>query len=159
MSYWAVVQTESQREHTVRLLLMRAEYETYMPRTRSKPGKVSLLFPTYVFVRIIDRWYPVRWTAGVSRVIMSGEQPARLEDKIVEAIKRREVRGFVKLDPPKKLKVGAQVRVLRGSFEGQIGIYAGMSRQQRERILLDLLGRKTPVEMKIGDFVPMMAVS
>ena len=49
MSFWAVVQVESQCEHTVRLLLMRAKYETYMPRIRVH-GRVAPLFPGYLFV-------------------------------------------------------------------------------------------------------------
>jgi len=58
MSYWAVAQTEPMREHTVRLLLMRLGYETYAPRIRHRK-RIALLFPTYVFVRVIQRWYPI----------------------------------------------------------------------------------------------------
>ena len=80
---WWVVQTESQREHIVRVLLMRARYETYIPRIKHR-SRISPLFPGYLFVRTTDRWYPVRWTDHVVRVLMSGDQPAQLPEEIVD---------------------------------------------------------------------------
>jgi transcriptional antiterminator RfaH len=154
MSYWAVVQVESQYEHTVRLLLMRARYETYMPRIRANK-RIALLFPGYLFVRIVERWYPVASTVGVVRLLMSGDRPARLSEKIVEGIRKRQVGGFVKLPSPPKLKKGQQVRVIRGSFEGQIAVYEGMTSKDRERVLLDLLGQKVPVELPGKDLEPL----
>jgi transcriptional antiterminator RfaH len=156
MSYWAVIQTEAQREHTARLLLMRESFETYAPRIRSKFGKVLLLFPTYLFVRIIDRWYTVAWTPGVTRVLMAGEQPAQLPEKIVEQIRKREVGGFVRL-PSRvaQLRKGQQVRITRGSFQGQVGLYDGMTSHERQRVLLQLLGGWVPVELSANDVAPL----
>lgn len=155
MSYWAIVQTESQCEHTVRLLLMRGCYETYAPRIRSKTGKVLLLFPTYLFVRVIERWYPVAWTPGVTRLLMAGDQPARLPEKIVDQIRKREVGGFVKLPAKPKFQKGDHVRITHGSFQGQIGLYDGMTSKQRERVLLQLLGGWVPVELSTNDVAPL----
>lgn len=150
MSYWAVVQTESQREHLARQWLMRKSYETYMPRIKQRK-RAALLFPTYLFVRIVDRWYPVRWTPGVLRLLMSGEEPAHLSESIVDQIKNREVGGFVRLPKAPKLERGARVRVLTGRFVGKIGLYEGMGPKDRERVLLELLGRMVPVELAKGD--------
>ena len=36
MSFWAVVETEAQHEHTARLLIMRLGYETYLPRIKHR---------------------------------------------------------------------------------------------------------------------------
>ena len=73
---------------------------------------------------------------------MSGEVPAHMADDIIDAIRGREVDGLIVLPRAPRLKPGQQVKVLRGAFEGKIGIYEGMSGLDRERILLDLLGRK-----------------
>lgn len=155
MSYWSVAQCETQRIHLSRLLLMRLEFETYMPRFKSKAGKILLLFPSYIFVRITTRWYPVAWTPGVTRILMTGDQPARLPEQIVDAIRKREVGGLVRLpNNGRGLRKGDQVRITRGSFEGQIGIYDGMSSQQRERVLLELLGRIVRVELSSNDVAP-----
>lgn len=155
MSYWAVVQTETQREHIARTLLMRASYETYAPRIKSKRGGAQLLFPTYIFVRVVDRWYPIRWTPGVLRILMAGDQPAPLADEIVLGFRRREVRGFVKLPPPRKPRRGQKVRITRGSFEGHVALYEGMSGPDRERVLLALLGQMVSVELPARDIAPL----
>jgi transcriptional antiterminator RfaH len=160
MSYWAVVQVESQCEHVVRLLLMRARYQTYMPRIRHR-RRVAPLFPGYLFVRIVDRWYPVVWTVGVVRLLMSGDQPAVLSEKIMHEIRKREDRdGYVKLPSPKnRLHNGQHVRVTRGSFEGQIALCQRMSSKDRVWVLLNLLGQKVPVELPGRDLEPLPPVA
>jgi transcriptional antiterminator RfaH len=160
MSYWTVVQVESQCEHVVRLLLMRARYQTYMPRIRDR-RRVAPLFPGYVFVRIVDRWYPVVWTVGVVRLLMSGDQPACLSEKIMHEIRKREDRdGYVKLPSPTNgLRKGQHVRITRGSFEGQIALCEGMSGKDRVWVLLNMLGQKVPVELSGRDLEPLPPVA
>jgi transcription antitermination factor NusG len=153
--YWAVVQVESQCEHVVRLLLMRARYETYMPRILRARSRIAPLFPGYLFVRIVDRWYPVIWTVGVVRLLMSGDQPARLPEKAMTEIRKREIGGFVKLPSPPRLRKDQPVRIIRGSFEGQIAIHQGMSGKERALVLLNLLGQKVPVELPSRDLEPL----
>ena len=98
MSFWAVVETEAQREHMARLLIMRLGYETYLPRIKHR-SRITPLFPRYLFVRIIDRWYPVRWTPHVLRILMPGDCPApdaKLENSLM-LIRKQERAGLVKL--------------------------------------------------------------
>ena len=156
MSNWAVVQTETQREHVVRLLLMRASFETYLPRIKVR-NRIMPLFPSYLFVCLAHRpWYPVMWTPHVTRLLMSGDRPAQLPEDIVMVIRKREQNGFVKL-PNRSLrpKKGQKVRIIRGSFEGQIALYEGMSGKDRERVLLELLGQTVPVELPAKDIAPL----
>jgi len=155
MSYWAVVQCEAQKEHAVRLLLMRHGFTTYAPRIKLR-NRIGLLFRTYVFVHIHDRWYPILWTPHVVRLLMSGDKPAKLEDAIVTHIRKREVGGFVKLPlPNRNLKPGQRVRVINGAFQGQIGLYQGQTGRDRERVLLELLGQSVPVELPSPSIVPL----
>jgi transcription antitermination factor NusG len=155
MSYWAVVQVESQCEHVVRLLLMRARYETYLPRIRVR-SRIASLFPGYLFVRIVDRWYPVIWTVGVVRLLMSGDQPARLPERTMVEIRKREIGGFVKLpSPTNRLRKGQRVRIVSGSFEGQTALCEGMSGKDRVWVLLNLMGQKVPVELPGRDVEPL----
>jgi len=146
-AFWSVVQTEPLHEHVVRLLLMRERFETYAPRIKHRQ-RIALLFPSYLFVRVIERWHPIRWTPGVVQLLMTGDQPARLCEHVVTSIRARERDGFVRLPkPPATFKPGQRVRIVRGSFEGQFAIYQGMSGRERERVLLDLLGQKVPVNL------------
>ena len=85
---------------------------------------------------------------------MNGDRPARLADKIVNEIKGREVRGFVKLPKEPGLEVGQAVRIKTGTFQGRIAIYAGMNGVQRERVLLDWLGQSVTAILPVGQVEP-----
>ena len=152
---WAVVQCETQREHTVRLLLMRSRYETYLPRCKIH-NRIVPLFPSYLFVRLVgQQFWSVMWTPHVTRLLMAGDQPAQLPEDVVTEIRKRERNGIVSLpSPSRKIQKGQRIRVIRGSFEGRIGVYAGMSGKDRERVLLDLLGQLVPVELPGKDIAP-----
>jgi len=152
---WWVVQTEANFEHVARLLLMRLGFVTYMPRIKYK-GRNGLLFPTYLFVGAREQFYPILWTNRVVRLLMAGDQPATVKGEIVTHIRKREVGGFVKLPlPNRNLKPGQRVRVINGAFQGQIGLYEGMSGRDRERVLLELLGQIVPVELPANQIVPL----
>lgn len=152
MSYWAVAQTETRREHIARQFLMRAGFVTYCPRIK-RQGSIVPLFPSYLFIQIESAWYQARWSVGIRKILMSGEAPAHMADDIIDAIRGREIDGLVTLPRAPRLKPGQKVRVVRGSFEGLVGIYDGMSGIDRERILLDLLGRKVQVTLAGRDVV------
>jgi transcriptional antiterminator RfaH len=157
MSYWSVVQTETHREHNVRVALMRLGFVTYKPRIKVRQ-RIESLFPSYIFVQIGDDgiWYPVRWTIGVVRLLMAGVQPAKLPEDVVNQIRKREHNGIVKLPSvSQRLRKGQRVRIIRGSFEGHIGLYEGMSGKDRERVLLELLGQIVPVELPAKDVAPL----
>jgi len=154
MSTWAVVQTEAMREIAVIALLERLGLSIYFPRIKIRK-RITGLFPGYLFVQLGAQWYPVLWTPHVIRLLMAGDRPARLDDAIVAELRRREVGGFVRMPKPPRLHHGQRVKVVRGSFDGQIGIYDGMSGRDRERVLLELLGRKVRLELASADVQPL----
>src|SRR4030095_14508476 len=148
---WWVVQTEAQREHFVRLLLMRGGFESYGPRIKLR-GRIAMLFPAYLFVKPQERWYPVLWTPHVVRLLMSGERPAHLADDVIQAIRKREIGGFVRLPKYSKMLIkGQNVLIAKGSFAGRIAIYDGMNSRERARVLLELLGRQVTIELPQTD--------
>jgi transcriptional antiterminator RfaH len=159
MSYWAVVQTEPNRETVAAKHLWRAGYAIYLPRIQTAK-RIVPLFPTYAFVRIADRWYSAENTIGVVRLLKDADRPARVNDDIVQAIVAQERGGFVKLPNPKpRLKPGDKVTVIRGNFLGHLGLYEGTSGKARERILLDLLGRKVRIDVPINAIEPLDVVA
>lgn len=150
MSYWGIAQTHSQREGAAEDHLKRKGFEVYLPRIKVKKGRIAPLFPGYLFVRINAVWYPILSTIGVMRLLRNGEnEPSRIKDNILHNLQKSEVRGIVKL--PERLRPGDQVRILRGTFKGHIAIYDGMSGAERQRVLLELLGRKVPLEIHPDD--------
>lgn len=148
--YWAVAVVQGGKEEMVQTLLAREGFVSYRPKIRAPQRRTASLFPGYLMCRVIVRWYPIRWTPGVLRVLMSGDRPAHLPDHVVDEIKGREVKGFVRLPKPKTLEAGQPVIVTKGMFAGHTAIYDGMSGPQRERVLLDLLGQSVAVTMPAG---------
>jgi transcriptional antiterminator RfaH len=147
--FWCCANVITNRSDLVVTLLRREGYEVYAPRIRMPQKRTGMLFPGYVFVRVFTIWSPVRWTPGVTRLLMTTEdRPARVPDAVIAEIRSREVRGFVKLPkPPGALEVGQRVRITNGMFTGKLAIYQGQSNAERERVLLELLG---------GQLVPMI---
>ena len=156
MDGWGIVQTHANREAIAAAELARKGFENYLPRiavtSRRGTRRPVPLFPGYLFVRIARAWYPILSTNGVLRLLRNGQrEPARIEDVIVRDIRAREVRGIVRL--PKRIAAGDRVRIVRGSFRDQIAVYEGMSGKERQRVLLEFLGRQVRVELDPDDFV------
>ena len=76
---------------------------------------------------------------------------------MIAEIRERERGGFVALPPaPPRLTHGQQVRITGGPFEGHRGRWAGQATQDRERVLLELLGqRDVSVEVPAADVAAM----
>lgn len=159
MSYWSVVMTQPRSEEVALTNLEQQGYVCYCPmasRQRVIKGQVVHelvpLFPRYIFVQITDgRWYSIKGTRGVIYILTDHDRPAKLSDSVIEAMKLSEIElAKPKVKEP-KFRKGQQVKVVSGTFAGQIGIYDESSAQDRERVLLNLLGRKTTVVLKAED--------
>jgi transcriptional antiterminator RfaH len=146
---WCVLRSEPNRELTaLRFLRLHGYDDVYLPRIREqviRNGRriqlVRPLFPNYLFLMLPNgRWHDARWTVGVAAVVMSGERPAVLDDRIVDAIRQREVHGAIEL-PTLPLKPGARVRVLGGPLQDQIGTLVALRPRERCVVLMAWLGR------------------
>jgi transcriptional antiterminator RfaH len=160
MAYWACARLECRRETVAQHFLKLAGYQVYIPQVREQRLRrsrrvevIAPLFPAYGFIVVEQQWHSARWSIGVTAIIMDGEAPARVSDQVIDEIRRREVRGAVELPQP-LMKVGARVRVTRGPFEGQLGLYAGMKPHERVEVLLTLLGGQTRVALPRASIEP-----
>jgi transcriptional antiterminator RfaH len=150
MSYWIVAQTESQRERTAARYLARSGFENYLPCIKRRK-LIEPLFPGYIFVRIERHWHTINNTIGILRVLLAGECPAVLRDNVLDEIRGREDRrGLIRL-PKKVHRRGARIRITRGMFADHPGFYDGASGKDRERVLLDVLGRLVRVYVAPND--------
>jgi transcriptional antiterminator RfaH len=154
MSYWACAQTEPKREGAATHFLGLAGYEVYCPRLRlvrpRRGRKVETrpaLFPSYLFIRIINGWWSARWSIGIVRLLANGETPMVVPDALITEIKSRERGGLVELPRRDGLRPGEQVRILAGPLMGHVGLYAGMRPHERVLVLLALLGGQQRVEL------------
>jgi transcriptional antiterminator RfaH len=153
LAYWAVARTQGQREQAALLHLERQQFEVYLPLIKTmRRIKGEPLFPGYIFVRVVDRWYSIMNTIGITHLLRSGEQPACCPDAVIDDIRKREVMGYVELPkPPKRFQHGQRVRIVRGPFEGHFGLYDGQAPRERCFVLLSLLGSQTRAELADAD--------
>jgi transcriptional antiterminator RfaH len=131
-----------------------AGYRLYQPllreHRRSHGRKIIVtppLFPSYLFIWVVHGWWDARWAAGVRRLVMDGEVPARVPDAVIAEIKLRERNGFVELPRPRGLAPGMRVKVLQGPLQAQIGLLAALRPHERVLVLLTLLGGQQRVEL------------
>src|SRR5258708_34421404 len=114
--FWACAQLEPRRTTLALRCLGLNAYEIYYPqlreRRRHRGREVTAtppLFPGYCFVLVVSGWWNARWAAGVRRLVMDGQQPARVPDHVIAELRSRERAGLVEL-PKLKLEPEARVR-------------------------------------------------
>jgi len=118
-------------------------------------------FPGYVLVRLYmddDSWYAVRNTPNVTGFVGSGTKPSPLSRREVERI----LGVVAKEEGEKKEKpkfkpawdVGETVRVVEGPFADFNGVIEDINvDQSKVRVLVDIFGRETPVELGFDQIV------
>jgi transcriptional antiterminator RfaH len=163
---WYAVYSKPQKEELAKFHLRLKSVETFFPRLllpkfARKRKRIVPLFPNYLFVHINLRreYYTVLWTPGVKRFVSYNDIPARLDDSIAEYMMRQaDSEGIVTARP--ELKVGQEIRVCGGSFDGLMGMLVeAPDAKGRIKVLMKLLNRETNVELPIhmvsGTWIPL----
>src|SRR4051794_27529833 len=115
------------------------------------------VFPGYLLVRCDlddDSWYVVRNTPGVTGFVGLGARPTPLSRKEVESILQVKVEG---VEGPKKTRPrldyesGETVRVREGPFADFTGTISEINEDQMKlKVLVNIFGRETPVELEFS---------
>jgi transcriptional antiterminator RfaH len=153
---WYVAQTHVHAETKASSHLRRQGFEVYLPRylkqrrhARRVDKVAAPLFPRYLFVSVdtaTQRWHSIKSTIGITRLVANGDVPAALPQAIIDGLKRREdASGIIQLEQRPRFSSGDKIRVREGAFCDYLGLFEGVSGQERVAILLDLLGRKVRV--------------
>ena len=134
-----------------------AGYTVYLPRIAGPRKTSTALFPSYVFISITLQWHSARWAPGMWKLVMSGEEPAHVPDRIVEELRAREGRdGLIRLPAPRgysaaPFQPGDKIRVKTGPLVGLPGLVSTMRPHQRVEILLTMLGSLQRVDLAVAD--------
>jgi len=154
---WYSARTKPKHEHIASANLQRhLGLEVFSPRLRleklTKRGLVRVvepLFPCYIFIRCVieDRINEVQHTAGISRMVRFGDKIPQIPDGIIE-----ELQNCFAVDDTivveSHLTPGDEVTVATGAFAGMSAfVLKNLPAKKRVQILLDVLGRPTPVEV------------
>ncbi|MEX0874824.1 MAG: transcription termination/antitermination protein NusG [Actinomycetota bacterium] len=162
---WFVVHTYAGYENKVkanlasRIQSMNMEdkiYDVVVPTEEVmelKSGKMQSVqkkvFPGYILVRMQlddDSWYVVRNTPGVTGFVGSGAKPTPLDHSEVTKILAPKTEDRPK--PKLSYEIGEVVSVVGGAFAGYSGPVETIDQEKQQvRVLLDLFGRETPVEL------------
>jgi transcriptional antiterminator NusG len=109
-------------------------------------------FPGYLLVRMYlddDSWGVVRNTPGVTGFVGSGTKPTPLSRREVERIlgvRKDEEKKAPKYKPD--WEIGETIRVIDGPFADFNGVIEDINvDQSKVRVLVDIFGRETPVEL------------
>lgn len=118
------------------------------------------LYPGYLYIRMDlndDSWYVVRNTPGVTGFVGSGSRPVHLSRKEVEeilgvAVDDDTAQPEKKIRPRHAYETGEQVRVVNGPFAEFNGIISEIDVDRSKlKVLVNIFGRETPVELEFGD--------
>jgi transcription termination/antitermination protein NusG len=171
---WYVVHTQSGYEKKVKQNLearigsMNMEeriHEVVIPMedvVEFKNGKKVVVqkkvFPGYLLVRCEldeDSWYVIRNTPGVTGFVGQGAKPSPLPRRDVESFLQVKIEGDEggpkKSKPRLEYEMGETVRVKEGPFAEFNGEIIEINEDQlKVKVLLNLLGRETPVELEFS---------
>ncbi len=152
---WFVIHTKPRQELIALENLVRQGFECYLPMMRVQKirrGRAEVvsepMFSRYLFIRL-DRgdqgksWSPIRSTVGVSQMVRFGNEPAQIQDGLIDLLKSSEERRPV----DDLFQPGELVVLTEGPFAGIEAIYQSASAEQRSLILIELLSK--PVVMKV----------
>lgn len=171
---WYVLHTQSGYENKVRQNLeartssMNMEhriYEVVIPMedvVEYKQGKKVVvqkkMFPGYLLVRCRlddDSWYVIRNTPGVTGFVGAGNKPSPLPRRDVEtflAVKADDDEQAPKRQRPRlAYDLNETVRVKEGPFADFSGEIVEINEDQLKlKVLVDIFGRETPVELEFS---------
>lgn len=160
---WFCVRSQPKHEHIAAAHLRGMDLEVFLPRIRfkraTKRGPVwftEALFPNYLFARFdwMKCLSEVMHSRGVSSIIHFGSQWPVVPDSEMAAL--RSLAGDAELyEMPGEFNAGDEVKISGGAFDGLAAVVTRvMPSRERVAVLLEFLGRQTPVEVDLSQLVP-----
>jgi transcriptional antiterminator RfaH len=155
---WFAVWSKPRQERIAYENLERQGFDCFLPealnpyqrKSKSEQPLIEPLFPRYLFLNAVPETQnlaTVRSTRGVVGLVRSGFELIRVPDSVIDLIKsRQDNEGLVQLYPA-PIKPGEKVIVFDGPYAGVQGMLEAQTGEQRAMILMELLGRKTTVEI------------
>jgi len=153
MEHWYTLFTKPRREYQVSDALHEKGIETFVPtiyvrrrgRTVERP-----FFPRYMFARVdFDKVgvSQVQWTPGLTYIVGFGGGPTPVPEPIIMHLRKR-LEEINSAGTFSILKRGDRVRITSGPLRDLEAVFEEhLSSKERVRILLDILGRVTRVEI------------
>jgi len=160
-NFWFCLKSKPRQEAVaVRNLKAVGDIDIFFPRIRrTRRGHeknkevIEPLFPGYIFVKFNpeDSQGTVKSTRGVLHLVSKNGKAVDVDHKVIDELKALGPDGILSM-LDEELKVGAQIKVIRGIFAGSEGEVLKLATpQKRIAVLLTLLGAQQSVEMPMDD--------
>lgn len=154
---WFCVRTQPKHEHIAAGRLRNLDgIEVFLPRLRFRRKTVKGaawvtegMFPNYLFARFDWRLMlrAVQYSSGVLTVVHFGQQWPTIPDGVIASLRKAVGTEEVRI-VPEPFEAGKQVEVVEGPFKGfDAVIVSSLPGRERIRVLMDFLGRQTPLEL------------
>ena len=106
------------------------------------------MFSRYLFIKLCQdqwakSWHPIRSTLGVSALLMFGNQPQKVDNAVIDAIRNMSLIKTIK----KIFNNGDSIIIKEGVLKNMEGIYQIENGKDRAMVLIELLG--SPISLKI----------
>ena len=149
--HWYLLHTKPRQEKSALDNLQRQGYECYLPmlsaeRLRQRVLSVidEPLFPRYLFIRLdtclsAKGWGPIRSTKGVSRLVSFGNEPAKIDDRLVHLLLSQENARRTELR--RLFTKGERVMIVDGAFAGLEAIFQMADGEGRVMLLIELISK------------------
>ena len=124
--------------------------------TRIATNPTLLAIPLFTFAGYIlaemdlddTVWYMVKNTPGVTGFVGPGRQAVPVPQEEVDSIRQKMMETGDKPRPKISFETGSKVRIVEGPFQNFTGYISNIdSERGRLKIMVDILGRSTPVEL------------
>lgn len=157
---WYALRLRSNREFAVRAALEGLSLETFLP-TWSEDVKWSdrlkrterLLFPGYIFVRMLDgqEFYRALLTRGVVQILPNSFNPAPINDQEIEGVRRVVASRLVAT--PCDFAAGDKILIDSGPLAGVKGVVVRTRGSMHVVVSVEMLRRSIRVELDADTLV------
>jgi transcriptional antiterminator RfaH len=175
---WYCARTKPKHEHIAAGCVRdRLGLEVFYPRLRMERATqrgvvrvVEPLFPCYIFVRCVlaQNLNEIQYSSGIRTIVHFSTNIPTVPDPIIEELQDC-FEGEEPMTAREVIVPGMEVLVAEGAFEGMHAVVLRvLPAKQRVQLLLNVLGRPTPVEIgrssvtlersNLRDLVPALAV-
>jgi transcriptional antiterminator RfaH len=137
MKDWFVLNTKPKKEFQVAKLFYEGGIDFYCPKYLHE-SRVMPFFSGYGFICFDypGQYQLVKYTRGVKRIIGNQQGPIPIPKETIQAIKKREIDGFIELEKYGQHPViGDEIEIAEGPMKGLRGIFS-KELTDRERVVI-----------------------
>lgn len=159
---WYTISTKPHQEAVAEANIRRLGVETFCPQVKQQKlirrkyeTCVAPLFPGYMFARLdLDHHYRfILFARGTKKIVCFGEEPAVVEDSLIEGIRSRLLDGRM-LDLGREFNCGQVVRIDEGPLHGLEAVFEReVTGAQRAVLLLKALSYQARVVVDLKAIV------